>query len=224
MLIKALNRNDSRVVTGQALEHRYESFSINEAWVNRDIETGKAISPMFQMTGAIYDQVVCDPWLGASPHEKTLPKGFKKRPMVLAFVRKPSPIHTPERFEEYARENFLMKTLHLLAQDYEGFVYFSWVNSATDEDFVAATLALDQREAPAVLLIHENQAFIVPAAVLNYHDLAAFIEGEYLALSTTLWPLARRLDMLRYVLKTVFRRLLDAYKAWHGETQPLDHG
>ena len=59
-----------------------------------------------------------------------LPKGFKKRPMVVAFVRKPYPIHTPEKFEDYVHDNFLIKTLHLLAQDYEGMVYFSWVNTA----------------------------------------------------------------------------------------------
>ena len=125
------------------MEYRYESFSINEAWVNRDIETGRVISPMFQMNGTMYDQVVCDPWFGVSPHEKTLPKGFKKRPMVLAFVKKPHPMHTEERFTEYARENFLMKTLHLLAQDYKDFIYFSWVNSAVDEDLIAATLGVD---------------------------------------------------------------------------------
>lgn len=74
------------------LHERYTSFSINEAWVNRDIMTGEKISSLFHMNGTIYDQVICDVWFGDSPHAKTLPKGFEKRPMLLAFVKKPYPL------------------------------------------------------------------------------------------------------------------------------------
>ena len=70
---------------------------------------------MFPMNATVYDRVICDPWFGVSPHEKMLPKGFTKRPMVLAFVRKPYPLHYNEIFEEYAQDNFLIKTMHLLA-------------------------------------------------------------------------------------------------------------
>ena len=70
---------------------------------------------MFQMNGTTYDNVICDPWFGIAPHENMLPKGFKKRPMVLAFLRKPYPIYTQEKFEEYVKDHFLLKTLHLLA-------------------------------------------------------------------------------------------------------------
>ena len=142
-LIDAINVGNVRVMTTAVLEFRYESFSINEAWVNRDIKTEKQISPMFQLNGTIYDQVICDPWLGTSPHELMLPKGFKKRPMVVGFMKKPYPIHTPEKFMDYVHDNHLLKTLHLLAQDYDGMIYFSWVNTALDEDLIAATLNLD---------------------------------------------------------------------------------
>ena len=38
-LIDALNIGNVRVTTETILKIRYESFSINEAWVNRDIKT-----------------------------------------------------------------------------------------------------------------------------------------------------------------------------------------
>ena len=38
-LIDALNIGNVRVTTETILKFRYESFSINEAWVNRDIKT-----------------------------------------------------------------------------------------------------------------------------------------------------------------------------------------
>ena len=37
------------------LRDRYESFSINEAWVNRNIVTGEQISPLFPMNATVYD-------------------------------------------------------------------------------------------------------------------------------------------------------------------------
>ena len=129
--------------------------------------------------------------------------------MVAAFVKKPYPIHTPERFEEFVYDNHLIKTMHLLAQDYEGLVYFSWVNTALDEDLIAASLNLDQRKLPTVLLIHENQVFEAPQDTLSYAGLAQFIEGGYFNHSVTLVPLSRRLDMLRYVVKMGFRALID---------------
>ena len=95
------------------------------------------------MNSTMYDRVICNPWLGVSPHENTLPNGYHKIPMVLAFVKKPYPLHYNEIFEEYVRDNFLIKTLHLLAQDYNNTVYFSYVNSAVDEDLIAATLGID---------------------------------------------------------------------------------
>ena len=51
--------------------------------------------------------------------------------------------------------------------------------------------------------------------MLSYHDLANFIEGGYADLSVTLYPLSRRLDMLRYVIKMGFRALLDVHMAYN---------
>ena len=142
------------------LRGRYDSFSINEAWVNRNIVTGEKISPLFPMNATVYDKVICDQWFGVSPHEKALPKGFEKRPMVLAFVKKPYPLFYQEIFDDYARDNFLIKTMHLLAQDYKDDVYFSYVNTAIDDELIATSLGVDiifeHTQKPVVLLIHEN--------------------------------------------------------------------
>ena len=142
-------------------------------------------------------------------------------PMVLAFLKKPYPLHYNEIFEEYARDNFLIKTMHLLAQDYNDTVYFSYVNSAVDDDLITATLGIDiivdQIQKPVALLIHENQVFIIPPDIVSYYDFSWYIEGGYQEMEATLIPLARRIDMLRYVFKIVYRRLVDTYKKWMDE-------
>ena len=206
------------------LQDRYESFSINEAWANRDIETGKQLSTMFQMNSTVYDQVICDPWWGNSPHENLLPKEFKKRPMVLSFVRKQDPLHTADMFEEYVRDNFLMKTLHLLAQDYKDYVYFSYVNMATDEDYIGATLGIDilnRIVTPVSVLIHENQVFLLPYEVQSYSDFVEYIEGGYKTKAVILLPLARRAGTLSYICKLFFRKVIDVFKEYQGDVRIL---
>ena len=53
-----------------------------------------------------------------------------------------------------------MKTMHLLAQDYAGQVYFSYVNTAVDDELIASSLGVDiileYTQQPVTLLIHEN--------------------------------------------------------------------
>ena len=72
-LIDAINVGNVRVMTTAVLEFRYESFSINEAWVNRDIKTEKQISPMFQLSGILLSFDVCT----------NISKGSEKRKILL---------------------------------------------------------------------------------------------------------------------------------------------
>lgn len=176
------------------------------------------------MNSTVYDRVVCDPWWGNSPHENLLPKGFKKRPMILSFVREPYPFYTENKFEEYLRDNFLMKTLHLLAQDYEHYVYFSYVNMATDEDLIGATLGIDilnRVMRPVTVMIHENQVFLIPYEVQSYSDFVEYIEGGYKENKILILPLARRTGTLGYVCKLVFRKIIDVFKVYQGDVRNL---
>lgn len=87
-------------------------MTAREAWNNKFRGTGEQISPLFHMTGEIYDRIVCDPWIKFPPTEANFPKGIQKLPLVLAFLRKPA-AGTPE--STYVQDQFLLKTLHLLA-------------------------------------------------------------------------------------------------------------
>ena len=97
------------------------------------------------------------------------------------------------------------------------------MNTAIDEDLIAATLGIDTiveyTKKPLTILLHENQVFIIPPDIVSYSDYAWYIEGGYKEMNATLIPLARRLDMLRYVFKIVYRRLVDTYKRWMDETR-----
>ena len=50
--------------------------------------------------------------------------------------------------------------MHLLAQDYKDDVYFSYVNTAIDDELIATSLGVDiifeHTQKPVTLLIHEN--------------------------------------------------------------------
>jgi hypothetical protein len=89
-------------------------MTAREAWNNKYRGSPDQISPLFQMTGELYDRIVCDPWIKFPPAESSFPKGVQKLPLVLAFLRKPV-AGMPEA--TYLKDQFLLKTLHLLAQD-----------------------------------------------------------------------------------------------------------
>jgi hypothetical protein len=92
------------------------------------------------MNGRLYDKMVCDSWMQVPPPEKNFPPGMERLPMILAFVKKPIAGFPDANF---AKDNFLLKTLHLLAQDFHGVFNFSYVILPIDDYFIGATYGID---------------------------------------------------------------------------------
>lgn len=64
-------------------------MTAREAWNGKLRGTSEPISPLFYMTGKLYDRIVCDAWVKFPPLESSFPKGVQKLPLVLAFLHKP---------------------------------------------------------------------------------------------------------------------------------------
>ena len=73
---------------------------------------------LHKMTGALYDSTIANPWFGAQPALQD-----NHKPTLLAFMVKPAP-----GFPENAENLHLMKTLHLLQEDFSDSFNFAYVD------------------------------------------------------------------------------------------------
>jgi len=103
---------------------------------------------LIALTSEIYDNNICDPYFclqkgiyreraGIAPDHKVY---YPDLPWVVALVKHPS-LGYPE--EAWAKDNFLLKTLHLMAQDYKGIFNVAFVRVNPDEHLLAATFSID---------------------------------------------------------------------------------
>ena len=123
----------------------------------------------------------------------------------MAFVREPS-CDTP--IEKHYRDTLLIKTLHVLARDYEGDVRFGFVDIVKDEDNIAFSLGVDTLNPaffPCIMLVHGGNMYIGPARMVEtYNWIGYFIEKGYKE-ARSVWPIQRRLGTFTYPLKWIYR-------------------
>jgi hypothetical protein len=65
---------------------------------------------------------------------------FPDLPWIIAFIKAPAPGYPDE---PQAKDIFLLKTLHIMAKDYEGIFNVGFVRTNPDEHFLAATYSID---------------------------------------------------------------------------------
>lgn len=126
----------------QDLKTRYHSLSVEEAWKS---------NLLVEMTGFWYDLSVSNPWVGV--HKDVLIYDYGK-PKLVVFVNK-AIAGTPPNAQNI-KDNFIMETMHLLAEDLSDKFCFMYVVLNSEEDMIGPTYFIEwlkDEHKPAVMLI-----------------------------------------------------------------------
>ena len=106
---------------------------------------------LIELTSFWYDSTISNPWVGVHKDVLFYEKG---KPKVVVFVNKPI-AGTPPNAQNI-KDNFIMKTMHLLAEDMNDKFCFNYVVLNSEQDMIGPTYFIEwlkEEHRPTVMLI-----------------------------------------------------------------------
>ena len=114
----------------------------------------------------------------------------------------------------YLKDQFLLKTLHLLAQDLEGLFNFAYVVMPADDDMIGQTYNLERVSdsmRPIIFLINDRFIHTLPNSneAVTYQAIIDFITGGYYADSQRTFLIEPRISILRYIVRFIWSKIME---------------